>query len=312
MKRFHPAARPFTLRDKALSALDDRRFGKPDGRRVALQVVGNPGMDGDARAALARILELAESRRIGVAGMFMPDAGVSSVLARRGIVEGVEEADFGRFHRIVIPYGGVAAVRRREWERSGVPLEDLSSPAVRRAQASLGLLHMEGAQCLVIGRHDDPESQALCGSWPGCRILEDTTDTARLRFAPAFGAICQTTLSPLKVAWLVQQLRFRYRDSRVTFLDTSAAAMAVRTGALEKRLPLCDQVVIVGQAGEATCEALAETAARRGRPALILECPEQVSAKDFPGNPRVALTAGGFALDETIRTVAEALLEIRS
>ena len=166
---------------------------------------------------------------------------------------------------------------------------------------------MEGAQGLVIGRHEDPESLALAGGQPGTKILEDTTDTARLEFAPAFGVVCQTTLSPRRVSWLVQQLRFRYRDSRVTFLNTVSPAMARREEALGKLLVTSDKVVIVGWAGEASCEALMETALRRGKPAVVVEGPGDLRAEDFAGHPRLALTAGAFALDETIRAVAEAL-----
>lgn len=279
----------------------------PSNRKVVLQVAGNLGMDADARAALAGLFALAESRKTAVAGRFMPDGEVSARLAERGIAENVEEVDFFRYRRVVIPYGGISPRQRRDWEAAGHPLEDFTSPQVRRAQVALGLLRMEGAQGLVIGRHEDPESLALAGGGPGTKIIEDTTDIARLVFSPAFGVICQTTLSPRRVAWLVQQLRFRYRDARVTCLDTVSPAMAAREEALEKLLVNCDRAVIVGRPGEASCEALAETALRRGKPAVVVAGPDDLNPADFAGNPRVALTAGAFALDETIRAVAEAV-----
>lgn len=306
MQRFRPASRPETLPNKVMKSLDEKRFMPPAERKVALQVAGTLGMDADARAAMARLIALAETRKTGVAGCFMPDDGVSARLASLGIAENVEEADFFRFRRVVIPYGGISPRQRHDWEEVGHPLEDLTSPQVRRAQVALGLLRMEGAQGLVIGRHEDPESLALAGGG-GARILEDTTDTARLVFYPAFGVVSQTTLSPKRVEWLVQQLRFRYRDARVTFLNTVSPAMAAREEALEKLLVTCDRVVIVGRAGEASCEALLETAMRRGKPAVVVAGPDELEPTDFAGSPRVALTAGAFALDETIRAVAQAL-----
>lgn len=262
----------------------------------------------EARAALSGLLSLAETRKIGVAGRFMPDHGVSALLAERGIAENVEEADFFRYRRIVIPYGGVSPRQRRAWEEQGIALDDFSAPQVRRAQVALGLLKMEGAQGLVIGRHEDPESLAIAGGNSGIRIIEDTTDTARLLFSPAFGVVCQTTLSPRKTAWLVQQLRFRYRDAKVTFLDTTCPTMATREEALEKLLTFCETAIIVGEAGEASCGALVETALRRGRTAHIVETPADLERLDFSGNPKVALTAGAFATDEAIQSVARALV----
>ena len=279
----------------------------PTDRKVALQVAGVLGMDADTRMALSRLLALAENRKTAVAGIFMPDDGISALLADRGIAENVEEADFCRFRRVASPYGGISPKQRRDWEEAGHALEDLTSSQVRRAQVALGLLRMEGAQGLVIGRHDDPESLALAGGSSGTKIIEDTTDTSRLVFSPAFGVVCQTTLSPRRVAWLVEQLRFRYRDARVTFLDTVLPAMTAREEALERLLVTCDRAVIVGKAGEASCEALMETALRRGKPALVVASPDDLKPADFAGNPRIALTAGAFALDETIRSVAEVL-----
>ena len=305
MNRFRPTSRPVTLQNKAMKHLDEPRVVRPLIRKRELQVAGFLGMDDDARAALIRVLSLAERGKTGVAGRFMPDSGVSALLEERGIVENVEEQDFPRFRRIVIPYCGISVRRRKEWEETELALEDLSSPQVRRGQIALGLLRMEGAQGLVIGRHDDPESEALAGG-SATRILEDTTDTSRLAFSPAFGVVCQTTLSPRKVAWLVQQLRFRYQDARVTFLNTSSPAMVAREDAFEKRLLGCDRAVIAGTPGEASCEALMETALRMGKPAVVVAGPDDLKPGDLDGT-RIALSAGAFALDDAVRAVAGAL-----
>lgn len=265
------------------------------------------GMDPEARAALSQILTSARIKKVGVVGRFMPDRGVSERLAGLGVAEDVDEADFFRYDKIVIPFTGMAPAKRKEWEKARVPLLDLTSRQVRRAQVALGLLRMDGAQPLVIGRHGDVESKGLAAANPGTRIIEDTTDTARLVFAPAFGAVCQTTVSPRRVSWLVQQLRLRYNDAKVTFLDTASPAMAAREQALEKLMLESDRVVIVGQRGEASCEALAEVALRRSKPAVIVGSAGELDPADVPEGESIALTAGGFVLDSVIRDVADAL-----
>jgi len=266
------------------------------------------GMDADARAAVRSLESLAAGGRIGVLGRFMPDAGISRRLREMGVCEEIGEEEFFGFSRIVIPYCGVSPAERRRLESSGRPFADLTSPHVRRAQVALGLLRVEGAQPLVIGRHDDGESKALAGGGSGARIIEETTDTARLAFAPAFGAVSQTTLSPQRVGWLVQQLRLRYRDARVTFLDTAAPGMAARGRALENLLEWCDGVVVVGDSGEASCAALAEAALRRNKPAFTAATSLDLERADISGCRRIALTAGGFASDHAVRDVATALM----
>lgn len=288
--------------------LAETRFMPRATGRLELRIATTLGMDDETRAALDRVTLLAKSGKTGVAGRFMPDRGVSARLATLGIAENVEEADFFKFRTIVTPYCGISSRQRRDWQAAGYPLEDLTSPQVRRAQVALGLLRMEGAQALVIGRHEDPESLAISGGSSGARILENTTDTARLVFLPAFGAVCQTTLSPRRVSWLAQQLRLRWRDAKVTFLDTVSPAMIARDEALERLLVVCDRVVIVGEAGESSCEALAETALRRGKAALVVATPEELAAAEIRGGEKIALTAGGFTTDEVIRAVAAALV----
>lgn len=278
----------------------------PSQRKSEVRIAGTMGMDSPAREALARVLAMAEKRKIGIAGRFMPDDGVSGLLASRGIAEDVEEADFFRFHKVVIPYGGISSRQKREWEQAGHPLEDLSSAQVRRAQVALGLMRMEGAQGLVIGRHEDAETLAIAGS-SGTKVIEDTTDTARLAFSPAFGVVCQTMLSPRKVEWLVQQLRFRYRDARVTFIDTLCRSMNARVEALERLLATCERVIIVGDPGEASCEALVETALRRGKTAVVVRNADDLKSGYSSSGEGIALTAGAFATDEAINGVAGAL-----
>lgn len=306
MQRFHPAPQPDTLHHKVMKELAEKRF-MPSATGPEIRIAAVLGMDEATRSALERIALLAKSRKVGVVGRFMPDRGVSARLAALGIAENVEEPDFFQLRTVVTPYNGITARQRRDWQEAGYPIEDLTSPQVRRAQVALGLLKMEGARALVIGRHEDVESLAISGGNSGATILQDTTDTSRLEFSPAFGAVCQTTLSSRRVSWLVQQLRLRWRDARVTFLDTVSPAMVAREEALERLLVDCDRVVVVGETGESSCEALVETALRRSRQALVVATPAELDAGDFRAGEKVALTAGAYATDEAIRAVAAAL-----
>jgi 4-hydroxy-3-methylbut-2-enyl diphosphate reductase IspH len=266
-------------------------------------------MDADARSAVRTLDSLACSGRIGVAGRFMPDSGISDRLRQMGVIEGVEEEEFAHFQRMVIPCCGIGAALRRRLEDGLREFIDLTAPSVRRAQVALGMLRVEGAQPLVIGRHGDPETMALAGIPGGAQVIEETTDIARLEFSPAFGVVCQTTLSRQRVSWLVQQLRLRYRDSRVTFLDTTAPGMAARLKALEELLEWCDGVVVVGDGGEASCTALAEAALRRDKPTCIAATPGSLQRTELSTCRKIALTAGAFATDHAVRTIATTLME---
>ncbi len=298
-KLMRPANSPdffgrFTLQNKAMKAVMSKKIV---GARQTVEVRLAPvlGMDAEAKQALALLEREARMGPVAVPGIFMPDAGVRAKLRRLGVIEEADESDFSRVKSVVLPFGGVPMRDKRRWQESGWKIVDTRSQQVRRAQVALGLLRMEGAQTLIIGRHDDAETQALASDYPGTIVLEDTTDIARMRYAPAFGAVCQTTLSPRRVAWLSQQLRLRYRDAKLSFLDTVAPAMAQRERALEALCGWCDGVMVLGDRGESTVEALLETAKRLGKPAALQE-----DAAELNGCRRLAVTAGGFVLPEMI------------
>jgi 4-hydroxy-3-methylbut-2-enyl diphosphate reductase IspH len=71
--------------------------------------------------------------------------------------------------------------------------------------------------------------------------------------------------------------------------------MALRERALESLCGWCDGVVVAGDRGEASVEALLETAKRFGKPAALLH-----DLRELEGCRKLALTAGGFVMKETL------------
>ena len=129
MRRFQPTSRPEALSCKALKTLDERRFMPPAERKLVLQLSTSLGMDADAREALGRLVGMAAERKTCVAGRFMPDDGVSALLAGHGVVEEVEEADFFRFRKIAIPYRRHIAETAAGMGRGGAYLGGFHGPA---------------------------------------------------------------------------------------------------------------------------------------------------------------------------------------
>lgn len=311
MQRFTPTVGRFTLQNKAIEEISQARFTPPSTRRCDIRIASSLGMDADGRAALQRITALARSGSVGVIGRFMPSADISAHLAALGISENIEEADFFRYHSLVIPYNGLALNKTTICKSAGQRLEDLTSPAIKRAIATLNMLRRGNARLLVIGRHNDSETRVLASQIDGTMIIEETTDTARLRFSPSFGAVCQTSLSPRRVHWISQQLRMRWHDARVNFLDTVSPAMNARERALEALLANCCRAVIVGETGESTTDALAETALRLNKPCHIVSSADQLKDTDLDLRPneRIAFTAGAYTTDDTLRDIARSLLK---
>ncbi len=298
MKPSHPIPYPD-------AAPAPRRKVKP-----RIHTIDRCGLTGDAAAALATLDRLAASGQTGIAGVFMPSPWISKALAGAGIAEQLDPADAIRFRHIIVPYTGLPPSQHALWQASSNGrLHDLSAPAIRHALATAERLVALRAETLVIGRHhDDPATATITDDGRAARILENTEDTARLTFAPHFGALCNPWISPRRVAWLADQLRLRYRDARVTFIDTTCPAMIERERALESRLATADRVVIVGDPGDDTCQALAEAAARRGIDSAIATTATRLPWRAYDGTPRnILITAGGFTPQPAIQAMARAL-----
>lgn len=199
--------------------------------RNPIELLQPSGMSTTQLQDLQKILHLSRDHRLWSWQPLSPNPLLQRNLEDAGLRS--HPQDLRQDSMIIIPPFGAPLNHRKEWKKQRRTVLDLSTPEVRRAQSTLALLKLEGAELLVIGRKNDPEVQAHLIDHPRARVIENAEDAVRIPFAPAFNLICQTSHCPQLARHLTSVIQGRHRDSKVTFLDTSSPQENLRRAALQ-------------------------------------------------------------------------------
>lgn len=200
--------------------------------RNPIELLQPSGMSTTQLQDLQKILHLSRDHRLWSWQPLSPNPLLQRNLEDAGLSS--HPQDLRQDSMIIIPPFGAALSHRKEWKKQHRTVLDLSTPEVRRAQSTLALLKLEGAELLIIGRKNDPEVQAHLIDHPRARVIENAEDAVRIPFAPAFNLICQTSHCPQLARHLTSVIQGRHRDSKVTFLDTSSPQENLRRAALQQ------------------------------------------------------------------------------
>lgn len=213
--------------------------------RNPIELLQPSGMSTTQVQDLQKILHLSRDHRLWSWQPFSPNPLLQRSLEEEGLSD--HPQDLRADSVIVIPPFGAPLSYRKEWKLQNRTVLDLSTPEVRRAQSTLALLKLEGAELLVIGRKSDPEVQAHLIDHPRVRVIENAEDAVRIPFAPAFNLICQTSHCPHLARHLTSVIQGRHRDSKVSFLDTSSTQENLRRATLTQlaQRPRRSELVLV-------------------------------------------------------------------
>lgn len=201
-------------------------------------------MDVMAQQQLHTLLQTSQSKRLWTWQPYSANPLVMSLCEEAGISH--HEQDLRGDSTIVIPPHGAPALLKKQWKSEGRNVIDLSTPETRRAQTALGLMKLEGAQLVIIGRKDDPEVISWIHDHRSTRVVEHAEDAVRIPFAPAYGIVCQTSFCPNLARHFTSVIANRHRDSRVTFLDTSSPEENRRRQALAQASRIPGPLLLLG------------------------------------------------------------------
>ena len=120
-----------------------------------LQILMPWCMHDSERQSLQQTIELAKTHQVWTWQPFSKNQCVTNHLLDAGVSD--DPQDLHSHSLIVIPPHGAPHQLRKKWKAQGRTVIDHSTAAVRRAQTSLSLLKLEGAELIIIGKKNDPE-----------------------------------------------------------------------------------------------------------------------------------------------------------
>ena len=262
------------------------------------------GMCFGVRDAIALAKERSQTGGVTVLGELVHNRSVLEDLGRRGVrferrAEEVETED------VMITAHGAA---EREIERIrglGLNVIEATCPLVRHAHDSVRRLSEEGFHPVIIGKPDHVEVRGLTGDLDAYDVVLTEEDIAALEPRERFGVAAQTTQPLARVEALVGEIRRRFPDSDVRFVDTVCGPTKQRQAAAAEIAGEADAVVVIGGANSNNTRELVAVCSRHCDVVHHVQTAADLREDWFAGVETVGVTAGTSTPDDMIAEVEE-------
>ncbi len=176
---------------------------------------------------------------------------------------------------VVVRAHGETKAFYEEMKKRNIPFRDATCPNVRRVHELVEKAHAAGNAVIIFGQPGHPEVEGSNG-WCGNQafIVNDAKTLAAL---PAIRAeeicvVCQTTAGRNRTGELLEMLRSRMPDARITWHNTICPAPIAMQGPSRQLAMNCDILFTIGGRKSANTTELREYC----KAANAAECPEQM------------------------------------
>jgi len=263
------------------------------------------------RDAIALAHEIAQRAPLTVLGELVHNPVVREQLRRSGIEENdgiVVPSSSGI--QVMITAHGTSDARRADLQSRGFIVTDATCPLVRHAHSQLKQLVAQGYFPVVIGLAGHVEVRGLTEDFPDSIVISGWSDFEKIPDRPRYGIISQTTQPIKRVLDLVNEIRRKFPNSEVRFVDTVCKPTKDRQFALQELISQTDTIVVVGGHASNNTRQLVRACRESDRRVIHVERPEELRCSDFINCRTVGVTAGTSTLPETVAAVVHRLEEI--
>ena len=215
---------------------------------------------------------------------------------------------------VIFSAHGVSRAVVEEARRRGLQIFDATCPLVTKVHVEVAALARKGFDVVLIGHAGHPEVEGTLGRFDprhggSIHLVETPEDVARLnvRDARQVAYVTQTTLSVDDTERVVAALRERFPEMAAPRRDDICYATQNRQDAVRDLAGEVDLVLVVGSATSSNSNRLRELAEQCGRPAYLIDGPEDIRPQWLDGITRVGVTAGASAPEALVRAVIDHL-----
>ena len=260
------------------------------------------GMCFGVRDAIALAKKQSEPGGVTVLGELAHNRDVVDDLSRRGVrfegrVEDVETKD------VMITAHGAAEREIMRIRALGLNVIEATCPLVRHAHDSVKRLAAEGFHPVIVGKRDHVEVKGLTGDLDVFDVVLTKEDVAVLKPHEKIGVAAQTTQPLVKVEALVAEIRKRFPESEVRFVDTVCGPTKQRQVAAAEIAREADAVVVIGGANSNNTRELVAVCSRHCDRVHHVQAAGDLREAWFEGVELVGVTAGTSTPDNTIAQV---------
>jgi 4-hydroxy-3-methylbut-2-en-1-yl diphosphate reductase len=275
---------------------------------MEVRMAEHMGMCFGVRDAVDLALHLTRQGPLTILGDLVHNPDVVAQMDAAGATR-AQQMDEVQTRALLLTAHGTAQRVKLQLREQGFQVHDATCPLVKRAHKALDKLVADGCFPVVIGQAGHVEVRGLVGDLDEYAIILSESDFAQLEEPAArgvrFGVVAQTTQPLAVVEELVAELRRRYPDSEVEFVDTVCQPTKDRQDAMERLVSESDAVVVVGGPNSNNTRKLTELARSRGRRAYQVASAAELRPEWFEGVNVVGITAGTSTPDPVIEEVRE-------
>ena len=218
---------------------------------------------------------------------------------------------------VIFSAHGVSQAVRQEAEQRDLRVFDATCPLVTKVHLEVARHGREGNEVILIGHRGHPEVEGTMGQYRreeangrgGIHLVETVDDVARLdiRDPTHVAFVTQTTLSMDDTAVIIDALKARFPSIVGPKRNDICYATQNRQDAVKELAHKCDLVLVVGSPNSSNSNRLKEIALKLGKPAYLIDGPDDIRPEWLSGVDTIGLTAGASAPEVLVGKVVERL-----
>lgn len=181
---------------------------------------------------------------------------------------------------------------------------DATCPLVTKVHLEAIKYAKGGYTIVLIGHDGHDEVLGTMGEAPEAIILvEDQADVDQLQFTPdtKLAYLTQTTLSVDDANRIIQRLRERFPWIESPPKEDICYATQNRQEAVRLLAASADIVVVLGSQNSSNSQRLRELGSETGKPAYLIDGPQDIDPSWFTGSETVLITAGASAPESVVQ-----------
>jgi 4-hydroxy-3-methylbut-2-enyl diphosphate reductase len=237
-------------------------------------------------------------------------------LRERGAVFVDDLAEVPDGQTVIFSAHGVSQAVREEAQGRNLRVFDATCPLVTKVHLEVARHCRDRIEVVLIGHRGHPEVEGTMGQYRcergdgrGVHLVETVEDVGRLviRDPSRLAFVTQTTLSMDDTVVIIDALRARFPAIIGPKRNDICYATQNRQDAVKDLAQKCDLVLVVGSPNSSNSNRLKEIALKLGRPAYLIDGPDDIRAEWFDGVQTIGLTAGASAPEVLVGQVIERL-----
>ena len=183
---------------------------------------------------------------------------------------------------------------------------DATCPLVTKVHNEARKYSREGRKIIMVGHRGHQEVKGTMGQAP-MALVDDREDVSLPEWdeSTEVAILTQTTLSVEDTRRSIEAIRQRFSSAIIR--NDLCYATTNRQAAVKELCELVEVVLVIGASNSSNCTRLREVAEAQGRPAYLINGPEELDASWLVGVQSVGITSGASTPETLVHKVVEAI-----